>query len=136
MNSIKCAKCRLANFATEEACRRCGAPLVQHANQTTRTGKPPRGFSLAPVALIAIVVGFLYYAYYGMQDSVNKINANEANRVAAQAIDKTAGLSRTEYDKQRSGQYGNAIKNNPSFEAQKKHNEETQKTMQAASNGQ
>jgi len=131
MNSIKCPKCSLSNFATEEACRRCGTPFVQNIG----ADKPRRRFSLAPLVLIAIVGGFLYYAYFGIRDSVSKINANDANRVAAQANDKTAGLSRTEYDKQRSGRYGNAIKNNQSFEAQKKRNEETQRMMQAASNG-
>lgn len=131
MNSIKCPNCSLTNFATDDACRRCGTPFLQDAQNAKRT----RQFPFAFVILIAIIGSFLYYAYYGMQDSVSKINANDANRVAGQANDKTAGLSRTEYDKQRSGQYGNAIKNNPSFEAQKKHNEETQKMMQAASNG-
>ncbi|MGQ0540625.1 MAG: hypothetical protein ACT4O9_02090 [Blastocatellia bacterium] len=65
---------------------------------------------------------------------MSEINANDAKRVASQPTQPPLGLSRTEYDRQRAANVGNAIKDNPSFAAQKKHNEETQKIMQQASN--
>jgi hypothetical protein len=130
MNSIKCKNCGLSNFASETECRRCGNSF----SQSSQVDKLPRRFSFATLAILAVVAGLLYYVFLEMQQSVSEVNANDANRVASQAKDPAAGLSRTEYDRQRAGQYGNAMQNNPSFAAKKKRDEETQKIILQASN--
>lgn len=130
MNSIKCTNCGLSNFSSETECRRCGNQFFQ----SSQTNKTPRRWPFATLAILAVAAGGLYYIFSGMQQSVSEVNANDAKRVASQPTQQPTGLSRTEYDRQRAGQYGNAIKDNPSFAAQQKHNEETQKIMQQASN--
>jgi len=132
MNSIKCRNCGLNNFSTEFECRRCKQIFNENAGSSTKGSKS--GISIYPLIFLAIVGGAGYYFYSGAQENVQQINANEVNRLAEQKNDPTTGLSRTQYDKHRSGQYGNALKNNPSFEAQRKQAEETQKVMQAVSN--
>lgn len=134
MNSIKCRNCGLNNFSTESECRRCKQTFIQAAGRSNTGSK--RGIPIYPLIFLAIVGGAGYYFYSGVDQNVQQINANEANRLAEQKNDPTTGLSRTQYDKHRSGQYGNAIKSNPSFEAQRKQAEETQKAMQAVSNSQ
>ena len=133
MNSIKCRNCGLSNFSTDTECRRCGNSLFESATQK-RADKPPRRFSIFPWIFIAIAIGVGYYFYTGVQENVGQINASEANRLAEQKKDPTAGLSRTQYEKHRTGTYSNAMVNNPSFQAQRKHDEDTQKVMQAVSN--
>jgi hypothetical protein len=86
--------------------------------------------------IVVLVAGFAYYAYYGIQKEADEIKANEANRLAQQQMDKTAGLSRGEYQKQRAASYGSAIQSSNSLAAHNQHVQETEKLMQASSNTQ
>jgi hypothetical protein len=86
--------------------------------------------------IIAFVGGFSYYAYYGLQKSADDIYAGEAQRLAQQKNDKSAGLSRSEYQKQKTETFGSAVKNSNSFAAHNEHIAETEKAMQAAANAQ
>lgn len=114
-------------------CRRCANPLFTTAKQS---GKAPSRFSFLSILILAAVAGGIYYFFVGMQESVSEVNANDANRVASQPAPQPTqpGLSRTEYDRQRAGNVGDAIRNNPSLEEHKKRTEETQKLIQQASN--
>lgn len=136
MNSIKCQNCGLTNFSSEIECRRCAyqfAPVVKKSKREKR----PRNFSLSSLLLVASVGGLVYYFFAGTQDSMDEINANEAKRVASQpAVQPAAGLSRTQYDQQRAGTYGNAVANSASLQAHQQHVDDTQKTMQQISNTQ
>src|SRR5262249_5312193 len=107
MSSIRCKSCGLTNFAYAEICARCKNPF----NQTVKSKKQkaPRSFSYLTLIVLAAVAVIGYYMIGGFLASMNQINANEANRVASQPKDPDAGLSRSEYDKKRSGQYGSAV---------------------------
>ncbi len=134
MSSVKCKNCSLINFSSEETCRRCGEPIGGSAVAKAK-GEPRRGgFSIYSLIFVVIAAAIGYYAYFGIQSNVVQINSNEANRVAQQKNDPTAGMSRTQYEKHRTGTYGNAMSNNPSFQAKRKQEGETQKVMQAVSN--
>jgi|SRR5687768_11049441 len=135
MNSIKCKNCGLNNFASETECGRCGYSFVRSASEKKRD-KTPRSFSLMTPLMIALAAGAVYYFYTGVQSSVDEVNANEAKRAASQPAERpaTPGLSRTQYDQQRSGHYGNAVANSASLQAHQKHIDETQKIMQQVSN--
>lgn len=136
MNSIKCKNCGLSNFASEVECRRCAKPFLNAVRQghNSRQDKPPRRYSIVSLAIFAAVAFAAYYIYLGMQQSVAEVNANDAKRVASQPAQPPPANSRTESDRQRSAQVGNSLKDNPSFAAQKQHDEETRKIMQQASN--
>lgn len=133
MSSIKCKSCGLTNFASEIECRRCAKPLFTSGK---RPDGAPRRFSIVSLLILAVVAGGIYYVLIGVKKSVSEVNANDANRVASQPAQQKpeAGLSRTEYDRQRAGNVGDAIRNNPSLEEHKKRTEETQKLIQQASN--
>jgi hypothetical protein len=130
MSSIRCKSCGLTNFAHAETCARCNNPFNQTAK--SKKQKSPRSFSYVTLAVFATVAVIVYYMIGGFQTSMNQVNANEANRVASQAKDPDAGLSRTEYDKKRAGQYGSAVQNSNSFSENQKHNEDIQKMMNAS----
>jgi hypothetical protein len=89
---------------------------------------------IVSLAIFAAVAFAIYHIYLGMQQSVAEVNANETKRVASQPAQPTVANSRTEYDRQRSAQVGNSLRNNPSFAAQRQHDEETRKALQQASN--
>ena len=133
MNSIKCKNCGLSNFSVETECRRCGYSFIQTRKRTV--GKRPRRFSIWSLMMIAAILGVVYYFYNGVQNSMAEIDAAEAKRAASQLAPKPEqkGLSRTQSDQQRSGTYGNAVKNSPSLNAHQKHIQETEKAMQQAS---
>lgn len=131
MSSIKCRKCNLNNFSTDVECQRCGSPLSERSRAEKRSSS---GFSIYPLIFLAIAGGIAYYTYSGVRENVSQINANEANRVAAQANQQGQGLSRTEYDRQRAGQYGNAVKDSPALAESQRRNEERQKIMEQVSN--
>jgi hypothetical protein len=132
MSSIRCKNCGLTNFAHEERCKRCRNSLYQQA--ATRKAKQPRRFSIWSFVIIALVAGFAYYAYYGVQKSTDEVYANEMKRLEQQKTDKTAGLSRSEYEKQRAGTYGSAIQNSNSLAAHTQHVKDTEKLIQTAAN--
>src|SRR5262245_49939152 len=106
MSSNKCKNCGLTNFAYDDACRRCGSPFVPKPKTKQRR---PRRFSFSSLLIVGFVAGFAYYSYYGLQQSADDVYASEKKRVEEQKKDKTAGLSRSQYEKQRSQTYGSAI---------------------------
>ena len=132
MSSIRCKNCGLTNFAHEDSCRRCRSSLVRQTNKSKE--KRPRRFSIWSFVIVALVGGFAYYAYYGLQKSADEVYANEMKRLEHQKTDKTAGLSRTEYEKSRSTAYGSAIQNSNSLAAHTQHIQDTEKLMQTAAN--
>ena len=132
MSSIKCKNCGLPNFQHDDACRRCGTPFLKKKSK----GRRPRRFSFGSLLIVAFLGGFAYYAYYGMQKSADDVYAGEIKRIETQKQDKTAGLSRSEYQKERTETFGSAIKGSNSFAAHNEHMAETQRAMQAASNAQ
>jgi len=133
MSSTKCKNCGLTNFAYDEACRRCGVPFLQ---KPKRKAKTPRRFSFGSLLIVAFTAGFAYYLYQGMQKSADDVYADELKRIEEQKKDKTAGLSRSEYEKQRTGTYFQAVKSSNSLSAHNEHIAETQKAMEAATNAQ
>jgi hypothetical protein len=132
MSSIKCKNCGLTNFAYDDACRRCGNLFLKKK----AAGRRPRRISFGSLLIVAFVGGFAYYAYYGMQKSADDIYAGEMKRIETQKQDKTAGLSRSEYQKQRTGTFASAIKESNSLSTHNEHIAETQKAMEAVSNSQ
>lgn len=135
MNSLKCNNCGLSNFVGEQHCRRCTALLFSIA--PLKKEKRPRRFSVISLAIYAALAFGGYQLYLGMMGSINEVNNSESFRVAAQPPQpaQQAGLSRTEQDRQRASQFADNLKDNPSFQAKRKQEEETQKAMQQASNG-
>ena len=133
MNRVKCSQCDLVNLASDPLCRRCGQGL----GSVKTGGQVPRGpreaarssSSLYTLLAVALVAGAVAYFYSGVEKSLNEVNANDANRIAAQPKKQPEGLSRSEFEKQRAGQYGNAIQNSPGLAASQKRLEETQKLM-------
>ena len=87
--------------------------------------------------MIAIVAGIAYYIYSGTQQSMDKVNANEAKRAASQSAERpmAPGLSRSEYDRQKSQTYGDAVRGSQSLADHNKHVQQTEKVMQQISNG-
>ena len=135
MSSMKCKNCGLTNFAGEQHCRRCSTLLYSPA--PLKKEKRPRRFSVISLAIYAALAFGGYHLYQGAMTSIEDVNKNDAYRVGTQPEQKTqqAGLSRTEQDRQRASQFSNNLKDNPSFQAKRKQEEETQKAMQQASNG-
>ena len=133
MNSIRCKSCGLSNFPADVECRRCGYSFVQ--TRKKKAGKRPRRFSIGSLLMITAVLAVVYYFYNGVQNSMAEIDSAEAKRVASQLAPKPEqkGLSRSQSDQQRSGAYGNAVKNSPSLNAHQKHIQDTEKAMQQAS---
>ena len=131
-SSIRCNNCGLTNFAYEDRCKRCRQSLIEQKSK--KRAKQPRRFSIWSLVIVALVGGFAYYAYNGIQKSTDELYANEMKRIDQQKTDKTAGLSRSEYEKQRTGTYGSAIQNSNSFAAHNQHIKDTEKLMQTASN--
>jgi hypothetical protein len=103
--------------------------------QKKRAQRQPRRFSVGSLLMIALVLGVVYYFYNGVEGTMEEIDANEAKRLQSQRKQQPApGLSRTEQDRQRSGHYGDAVKNSPSLGAHNQHIKETEKAMQQVSN--
>lgn len=136
MNSIKCKNCGLSNFANDSECRRCGHNFLSTAK--AKKEKTPSRFGLSSLLLFAAIGGLAYWVYTGTQGSIDKVNANDAKRVASQPAERplAPGLSRTQYDQQKAGTYGDAVKNSSSLEAHQQHINDSQKMMQQISNNQ
>lgn len=133
MSSNKCKNCGLINFAYDDVCRRCGSYFAPKPKAKQRK---PRRFSISSLLIVAFVAGFAYYSYYGLQQSADDVYASEKKRVEEQKKDKTAGLSRSQYEKQRTQTFGSAVQSSNSFAAHNEHIEQTQQAMQAVSNAQ
>lgn len=134
MSSIKCKSCGLNNFSTLAECRRCGNSLIEVKKRKERR---PSRFSIWSLLPIVVVLAIVYYFYSGVTGEMEEIEAKDAKRVAAQP--KTGsneqGLSRTKQDKQRSGHYGEAVKNSPSLNAHDQRTRDTEKAIQQVSKG-
>jgi hypothetical protein len=120
----------LTNFADAFECKRCGRQLA--AARGSNRQRPPARFSFVSLLIFAAVALLVYYMMGGFEQKMAQINANEANRMAMQKKDPDAGLSRTEYDQKRSGQYGTAVQSSNSLAENQKHNDDVQKAMSAA----
>jgi len=127
MSSIKCKNCGLTNFPDANACSRCGNPFIRRSKE--QKSRKPSIFALIAFGVVAVIA---YYAFGGFEQSMNQVNAVEANRIASQPKQQDAGLSRTEYDQKHAGQYGSAIQNSNSLSENQKHNDEIQKAMNAS----
>lgn len=134
MNRVKCSHCDLVNLASDPTCRRCGQGLgpVKTGGQAARSPREAarRSSPLYTLLAVALIGGVVAYFYLGVEKSFNDVKANDANRIASQPKRQTDGLSRSELDQKRTGQYGNAIQNSPGLAASQKRLEETQKLMQ------
>lgn len=136
MNSVRCNKCGMANFAAEIHCRRCSAQLVSVLPR--KKEKRPRRFSIISLAIYAALIYGGYYLYQDARRSIEEVNNNEAFRVGEQVPQKPqqASLSRNEQDRQRASYYRNSIKDSPALEAKRKQEEQTQRAAQHASGSQ
>jgi hypothetical protein len=130
-----CKNCGLSNFDSDAACRRCGSGLTGKQTPKNKDGKRPPMFSLASLFVYAALVLGGYLLYTSLQRSIADVDNNEAFRVGTQTPQKSPqpGLSRNEPDRQHANGVGAAIKENPNLTAQKQHNDDTQKIMEAAS---
>ena len=133
MNSIKCRKCGLANFVSDPQCRRCSAQL--YTGTPLKKEKRPRRFSVISLAVYAALAYGGFHLYQEAMASIKDVTRNDAIRAGSQVPQRSqqAGFSRAEQDRQRASQFGNNLKDNPSFQAKRKQEEETQKAMQQAS---
>lgn len=86
--------------------------------------------------MIAFVAGLVYYFYHGVQVQMQEIDLDEVKRTQSQPKERpaTPGLSRSQYDRQRAGTYGDAVKNSPGLGAHNQHIKDTEKAIQQASN--
>ena len=87
--------------------------------------------------MVTIVGALAYYIFTGTEDSIKKVTAEETNRTGMAPSERplTPGLSRSEYDRQKTQTYSNAVRNSPSLAAHDKHIQQTEKMMQQISNG-
>jgi hypothetical protein len=135
MNSIKCKNCGLNNFPTDIECRRCRTSFQKSSK--VKEERSRSRFSIWSLLLLALLAGVAYYAYDGTLSSMDKVNANDAKRVASQPAERplAPGLSRTEYDRQKSQTYGDAVRGSQSLADHDKNIQRTEKMMQQISNG-
>ena len=136
MNSIKCRKCGMPNFATDETCRRCSVQL--YYSTPLKKEKRPRRFSVISLLIYAALIFGGYYLYQEAKRSVEQVDKNDAFRVSTQAPQKPqqAGLSRADQDRQRANQFADNLRDNPSFKAKRQQEEQTNKAVEQASGGQ
>ncbi len=128
MSSVRCKHCGLSNFPHEDECTRCGNWL----SKPKKHDKPPRRFSFFSLIAFAVVGVIVYYAFSDFQKSMDQINKNEAERIATEAKDNPNRLSKSEYERQRAAQFGSAVKNSNNLSEAQKHNNETQKALNAS----
>jgi len=69
------------------------------------------------------------YIYTGIQNEMSQIEMNEAKRAATTPRSNQPGLTRTQQDKERAGQFKNAIQNAPALASSQKRLAETEKLM-------
>src|SRR4030095_8964577 len=135
MNSIKCKNCGLTNFPNDPECRRCGNSFLK--SPKAKKEKTPTRFSVWTLLLLAFFTALAYYVYTGTLQSMEQVNTNEAKRTASQPAERPVapGLSRSEYDKQKTQTYAGAVRDSQSLADHNKHIQETEKVMQQISNG-
>ncbi len=138
MKVNKCRHCGLVNAAHDTFCRRCDDELgVKGRNGEVLRG--PRAAAKSSswfytILFLGLVCAAAAYLFTGVEKSYDEIRSNDANRIATEHKDNPTGLSRTQYDQKRAGQYGNAIQNSPGLATSQKHNEEIKQLMQPAAN--
>jgi hypothetical protein len=87
--------------------------------------------------MVTIVGAIAYYVFTGTEQSIETVTAEQANRAAARPAERPVapGLSRSEYDRQKSQTYADAVRNSQSLADHDKHIQQTEKMMQQISNG-
>ena len=132
MKSEKCKKCGLVNSAGSPACKRCGCDLAGGESWNKRAPGPrdaAKRFSLWPWILLLAIGSVGYYLYQGVERSYENVATSDDKRVATERKDAPPGLSRTEYDSRRAGQYGSAVANSPGLNTSQQHTNEINKLM-------
>lgn len=132
MNSIKCKSCGLSNFSSEEACRRCGNGL--HNTSASKSASPSSARSYLPIVLVLGVLAAGYYFYSSSDKAITSAETPVAKQPTVKTPEPLQGQTRMEHDRQRAANVGDAIRQNPGLEAQKKQQEETQRIMQQVAN--
>jgi len=74
-----------------------------------------------------VISAAAWYLYKGVEKSFEEVQ--DVNRVAQQPKPNPAPLSRTEYDQQRAGQSGNAVKGSQGINAGQQHTNEINQLM-------
>ena len=135
MKSIKCKNCGLNNFPTDVECRRCGFSFLNASKP--KKEKAPRRYSLGTLLMVTIVGALAYYVFTGTEDSIKKVTAEETNRADSKPAERplAPGLSRSEYDRQKTQTYSEAVRNSQSLADHNKHIQQTEKVMQDITNG-
>ena len=135
MPNSKCSHCGLVNSPSDFECRRCQSQL--HKNLSTRDKGPReaarRSSPLWTLLIITVISAGSWYLYIGIEKSFEQVGADDVNRVAQQPKPNNPPLSRTQYDQQGSGQYGNAVQGSQSLNASQQHTNEINKLMNRGS---
>lgn len=134
MNSIKCKNCSLPNFPDDLECRRCGFSFFKAVKKREKT---PSRFSIWTLLMLIILGGLVYYVFNGAQESIDQVTADELKRSASQPAERPVapGLSRSEYDRQKTQTYADSVRGSQSLADHNKHIQQTEKVMQQISNG-
>jgi hypothetical protein len=80
----------------------------------------------------AVVAVIVYYSIGGFENAFNQVDFDEARQQSIKKAENPNNLSRTELDRQRSDQFGNAVRNSSSLSQANSHNEELKKAIQQA----
>ncbi|MBV9240951.1 MAG: hypothetical protein JO314_02990 [Acidobacteria bacterium] len=122
----------MVNSVGSQACKRCGSGLLATGGGRAAT-KGPRAaagkFSLWPWIILLAIGAVGYYLYQGVQRSYENVAATDDKRVATERKDAPPGLTRSEYDNRRAGQYGNAVSNSAAIANSQQHTDEINKLM-------
>jgi hypothetical protein len=132
MKSEKCRQCGLVNSVSNLVCKRCGSDLVGRRLYSARSPGPRQAakkFSLLPWIILLAIGGVGYYLYEGVLRSFEDVAATDNKRVATERKDAPPGLTRTEYDNRRAGQYGSAVANSTGLNTSQRHTNEINKLM-------
>ena len=70
-----------------------------------------------------------YYIYLGVVKSYEDVAATDDKRIATERKEAPPGLTRTEYDKRKAVQYGNAVSNSQGLATSQQHTNEINKLM-------
>jgi hypothetical protein len=133
MNSNKCRSCHLVNAANDDVCRRCGETLGRTTVvKKLKHGHPGRSMRVWPLLAVA-ALGYAVYLFSnsGSQNTPNlSTQTNKPQPANNRPVE--APLSRTQYDQQRAGQFGTAVKEAPGLSESRRHTDEINKLMPAS----
>jgi hypothetical protein len=127
MSSIRCKYCGLTNFADAFVCKKCGNQLKRGEKQ-----RPPVRFSFYTLLSLAVVGAIVYYSIGGFEKAFDQVSRDESQQQSVKKAENPNNLSRTEYDRQRSNQFGNAVRDSGSLSQANNHNDELKKAMEQA----